>query len=139
MSNRLERAVELRAESYNCAQAVIAAVANDVGITEEAAFGFAGGFGGGLRLGEVCGAATGAVMAIGLRYGQIYPNDTAAKGQCGLVTGQFMQEFQRRLGAVCCRDLLGCDPHAPSAAEKKKTVCPKAIATALALLEEMGI
>ena len=69
MSNRLERAVELRAESYNCAQAVIAAVANDVGITEEAAFGFAGGFGGGLRLGEVCGAATGAVMAIGLRYG----------------------------------------------------------------------
>ena len=80
MKDRVDYALGLRAQSYNCAQVVIAALAEELGISEEAAFGFAAGFGGGLRVGDVCGAASGAVMAIGLRYGQIYPNDTAAKG-----------------------------------------------------------
>lgn len=143
MSERYERAAELRAQGYNCAQAVIAVVAEEVGVTEEAAFGFAGGLGGGMRVGEVCGAASAAALAIGLRYGQIYPNDLAAKAQCGLVTGQFMAEFQRRMGALRCRDLLDGDQHDPAAAarvaENKKTVCPAAIRAALEILEEMGI
>ena len=142
MNEREARAVELRAQGYNCAQAVIAALADELGVSEEAAFGFAGGFGGGLRAGEVCGAASAAVMAIGLRYGQLYPNDLAAKNQCGLVTGQFMAEFQRRNGALRCRDLLGGDQHDPTVAalvaEKKKTVCPQAIRTALEILAELG-
>ena len=143
MSNRYETAVELRAHGYNCAQAVIAAVADQLGINEEQAFGFAGAFGGGLHVGEVCGAATGAAMAIGLRYGQLYPDDVAAKAQCGAVIGQFMDEFRRREGAVCCRDLLGYNPRNPEEkakyGERNKTVCPKAIETALKILEEMGI
>ena len=143
MKDRVDYALGLRAQSYNCAQVVIAALAEELGISEEAAFGFAAGFGGGLRVGDVCGAASGAVMAIGLRYGQIYPNDTAAKGQCGLLTGQFMSEFTRRMGGHCCRELLGGDQHDPALADempaRKQKVCPLAIRTALEILAEMGI
>ena len=142
MNERVQKAFALREESYNCAQAVIAPLAEALNITEEAAMGFAGALGGGMRVGEVCGAAAGAALAIGLRYGQIYPNDIAAKGQCGLVMGQFMAEFERRMGSLRCEDLLGGKLHDPATAAvaegNKKIVCPQAIQTALEILEEMG-
>ena len=143
MQTRVERALELRAQNYNCAQVVIAALAEALGVSEEAAFGFAAGFGGGLRLGEVCGAASGAVMALGLRYGQIRPFDTAAKARCGEQTARFMGEFQARMGGLRCRELLGGDQHDPALAgvmaERKQAVCPLAIRTALEILAEMGL
>ena len=143
MSERFERAMALHADAYNCAQVVIGAIAQEQGFDLTTALGFAASFGGGLRMGEVCGAACGAVMAIGRVYGQIYPGDVAAKGQCGLVTGQFMQEFARRMGALRCVDLLGGDQRDPALADqiaaRKKEVCPRCIQTALEILEEMGV
>ena len=44
-------------EGANCSQAVLAAFADDLGITEEFAMRLASGFGGGIgRMREVCGA-----------------------------------------------------------------------------------
>jgi len=52
-------------------------------------------------VGEVCGAATGAVLAIGLLYGK--GQDEAAT----YLTEQFMQRFAEQNGAVRCSDIIG--------------------------------
>ena len=59
MSAREEKAKELFAKSYNCAQSVLGAFYEDEGLDNKTAFRIANGFGGGLRCGEVCGAVTG--------------------------------------------------------------------------------
>jgi C_GCAxxG_C_C family probable redox protein len=52
-------------------------------------------------VGEVCGAASGAVLAIGLLYGE--EQDEAAT----YLTEQFMQRFADQNGAVRCSDIIG--------------------------------
>lgn len=51
--------------------------------------------------GEVCGAVSGAVLAIGLLYGEEQP-ETAT-----YLTEQFMHRFTERNGAVRCIDIIG--------------------------------
>lgn len=73
MSRYMEKAKELRADTgrhYNCAQSVLIPFAADAGIDEEAAFRVAANFGGGMKMGSVCGAVTGGLMALGLRPGR---------------------------------------------------------------------
>lgn len=142
MTEKVNKALELSNSGFNCAQAVIGAFCDKYGIDEETAMRFAGGFGGGLRCGEVCGAVTGAVMVIGLKYGQILPNDKESKEKCGEVTLKFMDEYKKRNNSVLCREILGYDPRdkekAVLFADKKHTICTNAIETAIIILEEMG-
>jgi C_GCAxxG_C_C family probable redox protein len=64
------------------------------------------GFGGGMRHGEVCGAVTGAIMILGLKYGQYNTDDKKSKE----ITYQYVKEFNKRFmdinGTIICRDLL---------------------------------
>ena len=69
MGKYLERAKELRASvdpHYNCAQAVLVPFAEEAGFTTEQACAFAAAFGGGMQTGNLCGAFTGALMALGV-------------------------------------------------------------------------
>lgn len=68
----VERAKRLRSieePHYNCAQAVFLSFAPECGIDEDIAFRVAENFGGGMRVGAMCGAVTGALMVIGLLGG----------------------------------------------------------------------
>jgi C_GCAxxG_C_C family probable redox protein len=100
------------------------------------------GFGGGLRCGEVCGAVSGAVMVVGLKYGQYIANDEASKKKCYETTSEFMEKYIKRKGTVLCRELLGYDVRDTEARARfpgrQKQICPKAIETAVLILEEMG-
>lgn len=51
--------------------------------------------------GEVCGALSGAALAIGLLYGEEY--DEAVP----ILTEEFMRQFAERNGAVRCADIIG--------------------------------
>ena len=51
--------------------------------------------------GEVCGAVSGAVLSIGLLYGEEQP-ETATH-----LTEQFMRRFAERNGTVRCIDIIG--------------------------------
>ena len=73
MSKYTEKAMKYRTNPeamekshYNCAQAVVTVFAEDLHYDEEAAFKSAAAFGGGMRIGSVCGAITGGIMALGL-------------------------------------------------------------------------
>ena len=59
----IEKANELFGQKFHCSQAVFAAFAEELGITEEQALKIGACFGSGMRKGEVCGACTGALMA----------------------------------------------------------------------------
>ncbi len=69
MSRYMDRAHELRAITrihYNCAQSVLVPFADALGIDEDTAFRMGANFGGGMKMGSVCGALTGALMVLGL-------------------------------------------------------------------------
>ena len=64
--SKAETAIKLF-ETYNCAQSVFTAYAEDFGIDKNQALSLAVGFGGGMgRTQDVCGAVTGAIMVLGL-------------------------------------------------------------------------
>ena len=70
MEKRIEKAVELFKEGYNCSQSVVAAFADIYGFTNEQALKMSASFGGGIgRMRQTCGAACGLFMLAGLETG----------------------------------------------------------------------
>ncbi|MDF2859017.1 MAG: hypothetical protein K0Q87_4868 [Neobacillus sp.] len=142
LSEKVKKSLELFDNGFNCSQAVIGAFCTQLGMDEHLSLKLASGFGGGLRCGEVCGAVTGAIMIIGLRYGQYIAEDKDSKMNCYEITSKFVEEYIKRKETIICREILGYDIRDTEARakfpERQKDVCPKAIETAVVLLEEMG-
>ncbi len=111
----------------NCAQAVLTGglLVLDV---DRKLVNLANYFGGGMaRIGQACGALTGAAIALGLR-------DFNANGSVPRNVGfdplqKLMRDFEQEFGALTCKDLVGCDISTAEgfrAAKKKKCLerCP---------------
>lgn len=96
-------------QKFHCSQAVLAAFAEELGLSEEQALKLGGCFGGGMCKGEVCGACTGALMALGLKYGQSDVNDVDSKVKTNEIAVQFLDMFKEENGSYICNELLGCD------------------------------
>lgn len=93
----------------NCAEAVLRTFAADTGLEEEVVR-LATGFGGGIGCsGDVCGALSGGVMALGMRFGRLDEHDDAAKERCYTAAAELRSRFREACGAVDCRDLTGLD------------------------------
>jgi len=108
---------------YNCAQAVVSVFARDAGYDEDAALKAATYFRGGMQIGSVCGAVTGALMALGF---------------AGLEDAAVSNALIRKVKAanedrINCKELL-----AASAArgEVKKEHCDAMIRACVAWTEE---
>ena len=56
-------------KGIDCSQVVAGAFAEELGITQEEAYKMAAGFGGGMGIGETCGAVVGAMIVLGLKFG----------------------------------------------------------------------
>ena len=111
MKTRSEAAAEKFLSGYNCAQAVLYAYGSDLGLDSETALKVATGLGAGMaRRGEVCGAVTGGILAIGLKFGRGGRQDRSATEQTYQKTLELMARFEKRQGSCLCRVLLdGCD------------------------------
>lgn len=96
-----QEAVRLHGEGFNCAQCVLKSCAPDTGFDDALATAVAEGFGGGARSGEICGAASGGVMAIGLAAAKLGIEKKAVAGAAKDFCGAFKEEF----GAIRCLDL----------------------------------
>lgn len=107
--NHIDKAKETFEKKYHCSQAVLCAFAKECGITEEQALKLGGCFGGGMCKGEVCGAVIGALMAIGLKYGQCEVGDLEARKITNDKTIEMMEKFKQENGSYLCKDLLGYD------------------------------
>ena len=132
-------------EGFSCSQSVLVAFAPDLGLDADVALRVAAAVGGGMgRTGATCGAVTGALMVLGLKYGATVP-DKAAKELTYAQAREFLARFGARYGATACSALLGADIStaegyiALQEAGRFKTVCPELVASAAAILEEMGL
>lgn len=142
--NRVERAVSCFEEGFSCSQAVCSAFGPQFGLNREMALKVSGVFGGGLgRMGETCGAVTGALMVIGLKYGNIRAEDKKTKLKAYSFVREFVDEFKLRNGSITCRELIDCDistPEGMKLAEKKElfaTLCPKFVHDAAEIIEHI--
>lgn len=139
----IDKANELFSKKFHCSQAVFAAFAEELGLTEKQALKIGACFGSGMRKGEVCGACTGALMALGLKYGQAVEYDMDSRKKTNEVTDRFMAEFTEENGSYMCKELLGCDLSTQEgiemALEKKlfTEFCPKMVESATRIAEEI--
>ena len=114
MDDNVKKAVDTYRKGYNCAQAVLHAYSVDVGLDPLVALKVSSGFGGGMgRIQSVCGAVTGAFMAIGYRFGMTKEGDNAAKEKTYALVKRFADEFRQAHGSILCGDILGCDLNTP--------------------------
>jgi C_GCAxxG_C_C family probable redox protein len=111
MKTRSETALEKFLAGYNCAQSVLYAYGPGLGLDGEISLKAATGLGAGMaRRGEVCGAVTGGILALGLKYGRGARQDRAATEETYRRTLELMGRFEKRHGSCLCRVLLeGCD------------------------------
>lgn len=134
MAQKGSRAVELFSSGYNCAEAVVLAVGQNLGLASPLIPRIATPFGGGIgRSGGTCGALVGAVLAVGLLKGR----DSAEgdKGQAYNLAQHLYSAFQEEMGSTLCRDLTGLDLRTPEGirllySEVKERVCHRAVALA---------
>ena len=92
---------------YNCAQAVVLAFKEELGIDAGTLLKLSSSFGGGLaRLREVCGAVSGGAMVLGILGGYTSPTDNASKTEHYKRVRQFTEAFKEENGSICKRCLM---------------------------------
>ena len=123
---------------------MLSSFGEEFGLDRERALRVAGAFGGGMaRMGEECGAVTGAFMAIGLKYGKTKTGDEGAREKTYELVGEFVKKFKSRHGSIVCKELLGYDlssPEGRKAAYEQglfTTLCPQFVRDAAEILEEI--
>lgn len=141
--NHREKALDYFKRKFHCSQAVLAAFADDCGLTEEQALRLGACFGSGMRKGEVCGACTGALMVLGSLYGQYDQSDAKSRQVANEVNDKMMKRFAEVCGSYLCNDLLKCDISKKEGVEYAlenhlfTEFCPKMVANAVEILEQI--
>lgn len=145
MESKIENAVALFKEGYNCSQSVVAAYAEEYGLTREQALKISASFGGGIgRMRKTCGAACGLFMLAGLETGCTEGCNREGKEENYKTVQMLAREFERRNGSLTCAELLGLSKQAPTpptpeertAEYFKKRPCVKMVEEAARIWEE---
>ncbi|MDY0151684.1 MAG: C-GCAxxG-C-C family protein [Candidatus Cloacimonas sp.] len=140
ISRKLRDAVNDHEHGFNCAQAVLKQFCEQLGLEPEKALMLASGFGGGMRIGTVCGAITGGLMALGMAYGF---TDPQYKADINPFTMELIERFRATVGHVDCSAIIGidtCDPVQQAQAKEQGIYadkCPFAIATAITIVYDL--
>ena len=143
MSIKQDQAAEFFSGGFNCSQSVLAAFCEKYGLDQKTALKAACGLGGGCRSGEICGAVSGAVITIGLKYGHCQPGDAESKANCYAKTAEFLNAFKAQNGSIICREILGCDISTAGGMEQAKsknlfkTTCVGMVRSAASILDEL--
>ena len=144
MGSKVEQAVSYFQKGFSCSQSIVASYCTEFGLNERIALKLATGFGGGMgRLGKTCGAVTGALMVIGLKYGRDKIEEEALKEKTYTLVQKFINKFINLNKAISCNELLECDISTleglNSAKEKNlfSTLCPNFVRTSAELLEKI--
>ena len=134
-------AAQLFTDGKSCSQAVFAAFAPSLGKDFAEALRLASGFGGGMHIGGTCGAATGGVLVLGLRYA----GDDCSEDRRTVMAAveSFYARFLKEVGATDCPSILECDVRSAEGRalvreqDLRQTRCVPAVRAAAQILEEM--
>lgn len=127
--------MELHRSGYNCAQSVLGAYADLLGMDTATAFRLTSAFGSGLAgMRHVCGSVNAMSMAAGLKKGFSDPAEKD-KRKANLDTVKIMaEEFREEHGSIICRHLRGIEPGL--AEGKSPKPCAEYIRTGAILIEK---
>jgi len=103
-----QKSRELFESGFHCAESVLLAVAQNKGIESNFIPNIATGFCGGIsRTCGMCGAVSGAIMAIGLYTGTRAPEDSREITYS--LVRKLLNLFESKFGSTNCGQLTGCD------------------------------
>jgi C_GCAxxG_C_C family probable redox protein len=134
-----EKAVKHFQGGFNCAQSVLMTLYEHLEPTGENELvpKIAAGFGGGIgRCGSVCGALTGSIMAVGIKYAS-KEESIEKRAQTYANARALYRKFEAQHGTVFCRDLIKYDLSNPQEAAKARQegvfekVCAKLVKSAI--------
>jgi len=139
--SRVSRAVNNFYNDYACSQAIFTEYCELFDLDRKTAVKIASGFAGGMYMGGVCGALSGAYMVLGLQFGTQDCQTPPGRKHVREAVKAFSQEFEKINGAVSCKHLLGCDISTAEGLQMAKeqnlfrTTCPDFVRNAAELLE----
>lgn len=144
MTSRVDKAVDMFKDGYSCAQSLLGVYGPLLGVEHEVALRLAAPLAGGVsRTDGPCGAATGALLVLGLKFGHSDPDDEIGSERIRDLTQDFLRLYAERTGSTLCTDILGVNLSVPADLERAEAEelydvsCPGAVRTAAELLEEM--
>jgi len=104
---------------FFCAESVLLAIAEYKNVTSDLIPRIATGFCSGLaRTGDICGAVSGAVLALSMILGRNAHEESPEDNYRAVRT--FMERFQHRFGTTNCFGLIDCKLDTPEGQEKFK-------------------
>jgi C_GCAxxG_C_C family probable redox protein len=140
IQDRVDKAIALFKQGFNCSQAVFAACADIYGISDpQLALRLSASFGGGIgRMRQTCGAACGMFLLAGLQNGSATIGDAEGKKQNYALVQELATQFQAENGSMICAELLGIaqqpqnpTPEARTEAYYQKRPCVEMVASAV--------
>lgn len=129
-------------KKMNCAQSVLVSFANELNMDEKLALRVALSFGGGMAMGETCGAVTGAYMVLGLKVKAEGKTVPEIKAESKASVRRFNELFLAKHGSLQCKKLIGVDLSTPEGHQEAvandlfNQVCAKLVASSAEILEE---
>ena len=138
-------ALEFFSGKYNCAQSAMKAILMARNLDFERVFHLAAGFGAGIgHEGNVSGAVTGAIAALGVIEGKYYPDTLMQKEQAYAKGEEFIRIFKQKHGTILCDRLTGIEMNDLKARQKAmddgtfEKRCPTYVADAVRIAIEIA-
>lgn len=142
--SKVNEACQMFREGCACSQAILATYGTSPDLPRNTALQIASGFSAGMRLGETCGAVTGALMVLGLRHAAEDCDKASGRADVYARVLAFADRFKEQNGSLDCRELLGCDISTPAGMKEAEaqnlfnTTCVKMVESAAVILEAMA-
>ncbi|SFH14737.1 C_GCAxxG_C_C family probable redox protein [Desulfotomaculum arcticum] len=112
--NDSNKAIMMVKNGLQCSQAVLANLGEQLDVERKQALRLASGFGGGIALqGDICGAVSGAIMAIGLKHGYDEGPNVNARDKVYFLAQELIQRIKAKHGCYTCRGLTGMEMRRP--------------------------
>lgn len=145
MKSPVEKATEKFQQKYGCASSVLYGFCQKWGLEEDLALRLSCGFGGGIaRTQDICGAVSGGIMVLGLKYGRGANDDMQVTDEMYRKTREFIARFRERQGSHLCRELIGDCELATEEGQRffkennlHEKICSPCVQCAVHLVEEM--
>ncbi len=130
-------------QGFNCAESTFQAAKEVLELGGNTPTSTASGFGGGIgRLGHVCGAISGSVMAAGLCAGRTSPEQKELYNRLQATVSEMVKRFAKVHGSIQCRELIEYDLQDPAQLKrymidkKGREKCRQYVTAAVGILVE---
>jgi C_GCAxxG_C_C family probable redox protein len=144
MKTKADISVDIFNKGYSCSQAVLLSHCEEYNLSDDIAKKISCGFGGGMgHIDEICGAVSGGIMLIGLKYGKCKDSDNESKEKTYKLVKEYTYKFKNEFGSINCTELVKYNLSKEDELIKArnsgvlKEICPLLVKRSVELIEEI--